>query len=38
MGVSSVCEATALRKTGKKNLIVPKHKSSNATAAVALAD
>ena len=36
MGVSSVCEATALLKSGKGRLLVPKTKSRNATLAVAL--
>lgn len=36
MGVSSVCEATALLKSGKGQLLVPKTKSPNATLAVAL--
>ena len=36
MGVSSVCEATALLKTGGGRLLVPKTKSRNATLAVAL--
>jgi cobalt-precorrin 5A hydrolase len=36
MGVSSVCEATALLKTGGGRLLVPKTKSLNATLAVAL--
>jgi len=36
MGVSSVCEATALLKSGKGKLLVPKTKSQNATLAVAL--
>ena len=36
MGVSSVCEATALLKSGKGRLLVPKTKSQNATLAVAL--
>ena len=36
MGVSSICEATALYRTGGGRLIVPKTKSSNTTLAVAL--
>lgn len=36
MGVSSVCEATALLKTGGGRLLIPKTKSRNATLAVAL--
>ena len=36
MGVSSVCEATALLKSGNGRLLVPKTKSRNATLAVAL--
>ena len=36
MGVSSVCEATALLKSGGGNLLVAKTKSRNATLAVAL--
>ncbi len=36
MGVSSVCEATALLKSGGGRLLVPKTKSLNATLAVAL--
>jgi cobalt-precorrin 5A hydrolase len=36
MGVSSVCEAAALLKTGAKELLVPKTKSRNATLAIAL--
>jgi cobalt-precorrin 5A hydrolase len=36
MGVSSVCEATALLKTQGGRLLVPKTKSRNATLAVAL--
>lgn len=36
MGVSSVCEATALLKTGGGRLLVTKKKSLNATLAVAL--
>jgi len=36
MGVSSVCEATALLKSGRGRLLVPKTKSRNATLAVAL--
>ncbi|MBW1943476.1 MAG: cobalt-precorrin 5A hydrolase [Deltaproteobacteria bacterium] len=36
MGVSSVCEATALLKTGGGRLLVPKTKSLNATLAVTL--
>ena len=36
MGVSSVCEATALLKSGHGRLLVPKTKSRNATLAVAL--
>jgi len=36
MGVSSVCEATAILKSGKGKLLVPKTKSLNVTLAVAL--
>jgi cobalt-precorrin 5A hydrolase len=36
MGVSSVCEAAALHKSGAKSLLVPKTKSRNVTLAVAL--
>jgi cobalt-precorrin 5A hydrolase len=36
MGVSSVCEATALLKSGKGRLLVPKTKGRNATLAVVL--
>jgi cobalt-precorrin 5A hydrolase len=36
MGVSSVCEAAALHKSGAKDLLVPKTKSRNVTLAVAL--
>jgi cobalt-precorrin 5A hydrolase len=36
MGVSSVCEATALLKTGGGRLLIPKTKSLNVTVAVAL--
>jgi cobalt-precorrin 5A hydrolase len=36
MGVSSVCEATAILKSGKGRLLVPKTKSLNVTLAVAL--
>ena len=36
MGVSSVCEATALLKTDNGKLLIPKIKSKNATLAVAL--
>lgn len=36
MGVSSVCEAAALHKSGARNLLVPKTKSRNVTLAVAL--
>ena len=36
MGVSSVCEATAILKSGNGNLLVPKAKSLNVTLAVAL--
>jgi len=36
MGVSSVCEATAILKSGNGKLLVPKTKSLNATLAVAL--
>ena len=36
MGVSSVCEATAILKSGGGRLLVPKTKSLNATLAVAL--
>ena len=36
MGVSSVCEATALLKSGRGKLLVPKTKSQNVTLAVAL--
>jgi cobalt-precorrin 5A hydrolase len=35
MGVSSVCEAAALHKSGAKSLLVPKTKSRNVTLAVA---
>jgi len=38
MGVSSVCEATALLKSTKKKLLVPKTKGLNVTLAVALED
>jgi len=37
-GVPSVCEATALVSARGPNLLIPKHKSRNATVAVALAD
>ena len=37
MGVSSVCEATALLKSNRNRLLVPKTKSPNVTLAVALA-
>jgi cobalt-precorrin 5A hydrolase len=37
MGVSSVCEAAALYKSGAGSLLVPKTKSRNVTLAVALA-
>lgn len=36
MGVSSVCEATAILKSGKGRLLVPKTKGLNVTLAVAL--
>jgi cobalt-precorrin 5A hydrolase len=36
MGVSSVCEATAILKSGKGKLLVPKTKGLNVTLAVAL--
>ncbi len=36
MGVSSVCEATALLKSGKGRLLIPKIKGQNATLAVVL--
>jgi len=36
MGVASVCEATALLRSGKGRLLVPKTKGRNATLAVAL--
>ena len=36
MGVSSVCEATALLKSGRGKLLVPKTKRQNVTLAVAL--
>jgi cobalt-precorrin 5A hydrolase len=36
MGVSSVCEATALLKSGKGKLLIPKIKGDNATLAVVL--
>lgn len=36
MGVSSVCEATAILKSGKGRLLVPKTKGLNVTMAVAL--
>lgn len=38
MGVSSVCEATAILKSGNGKLLVPKTKSLNVTLAVALED
>ena len=38
MGVSSVCEATAILKSGRGRLLVPKTKSENVTLAVALED
>lgn len=37
-GVPSVCEATALVSARSPNLLIPKHKSRNATVAMALAD
>jgi cobalt-precorrin 5A hydrolase len=36
MGVSSVCEAAALLKSGARDLLVPKTKSRNVTLAIAL--
>ena len=38
MGVSSVCEATALLKSGKGRLLIPKTKGRNVTLAVVLAN